>query len=314
MQNFLKTKTIFLAIIIFLIAIIFYIALSLYSGQENLKQAFLQFSLWPNLFFILVLVIFGWFLRGVRWHYFLLFSGIKQVPFSESLQVFFASFAFTVTPGKAGELVKSLFLKNKYDIPIAKTAGILFMERLMDLIAVLILGTGAIFLGFSKWWILLIAFIVILLCLLFLIKIEKITFLNKVTPKILDLFKASRFLLNKRILPQTLIISIFAWSTEAIAFYLVLTGLGISASFITAVFIYAISTLAGALSMLPGGIVGTEATMIGLLAWQGISAPIAVPAVLIIRFCTLWLIPILGVIFMIFLLKKQSKKGKVINN
>ena len=53
--------------------------------------------------------------------------------------------------------------------------------------------------------------------------------------------------------------------------------------------------LAGAVSFLPGGLGGTEATMVGLLAWSGMALPDAVAATVLIRVCTLWFAVLLGV-------------------
>jgi len=63
--------------------------------------------------------------------------------------------------------------------------------------------------------------------------------------------------------------------------------------------------------MLPGGIGGTEASMIGILKFMGISYADGLPAVILIRLCTLWLAVLVGVVFMIILLarSKGEKNG-----
>jgi uncharacterized protein (TIRG00374 family) len=72
-------------------------------------------------------------------------------------------------------------------------------------------------------------------------------------------------------------------------------------------FVYCFSTIVGALSMLPGGIGGTEAGMIGLLAFMGISYTSGLPAVILIRLCTLWMAVLVGVGFMILMLAKSPR-------
>ncbi len=54
--------------------------------------------------------------------------------------------------------------------------------------------------------------------------------------------------------------------------------------------------LAGAVSMLPGGLGGAEATLIALLCLWGLTLSTAVAATLLINVATLWLAVLLGVI------------------
>jgi uncharacterized protein (TIRG00374 family) len=63
-----------------------------------------------------------------------------------------------------------------------------------------------------------------------------------------------------------------------------------------ALFIYAFSMLVGALSFLPGGLGGAEATMVALLMLNHIAQPQAVAATILIRLATLWFAVVLGVI------------------
>jgi len=318
LNNLLQPKAIKAALFTILAATILYAGLSLYSGWGNLKIALSIFPIKTYLPIILALVSFGWLVRGLRWHYYLRQSDIKQVPFLESMHIFLASFALTVTPGKVGELVKSAFLKTKYDVSVAKTAGILLMERLMDLIGVLILASCAFFFGGKAIWIFIItASIVIVLVVLLcfeklykplLLRLAKLRYLGVVFQKILEMLIASRSLLKFRIILASILFSVIAWGAEALAFWLVLSGLGLNIAFFGAVFIYSISTIAGAISMLPGGLGGTEASMLGLLALQGVIAVNAVPAILLIRLSTLWFVPAVGVIFMFALLAKRYKK------
>ncbi len=53
--------------------------------------------------------------------------------------------------------------------------------------------------------------------------------------------------------------------------------------------------LAGAISSLPGGLGGSEATMIALLSLCGVPLPIAISATVLIRLATLWFAVLLGV-------------------
>jgi len=64
------------------------------------------------------------------------------------------------------------------------------------------------------------------------------------------------------------VIGFVSWSGECIAFYYVLLGLGFAGSWtllVQAAFILGISTLAGSVSLLPGGLGVAEGSVYGLL-------------------------------------------------
>jgi uncharacterized protein (TIRG00374 family) len=64
-----------------------------------------------------------------------------------------------------------------------------------------------------------------------------------------------------------------------------------------AVFVYALSMLAGALSFMPGGLGGAEAAMVALLVWKGMPSANAIAATVLIRLATLWFAVAIGAIF-----------------
>jgi len=90
-------------------------------------------------------------------------------------------------------------------------------------------------------------------------------------------------------------LGLIAWGSEGVAFYYIMHLLGSDLSLQTALFIYAFSMLVGALSFLPGGLGGTEASMVTLLILNHVAQPQAVAATVLIRMATLWFAVALGV-------------------
>lgn len=78
--------------------------------------------------------------------------------------------------------------------------------------------------------------------------------------------------------------------------YFVLQGFGTDASMLLSTFVFSFSSLAGAISMVPGGLVVAEGSSAALLILAGISKEIAAAATITIRFCTLWFGVVVGVI------------------
>ena len=80
-----------------------------------------------GLMIVLALSLLNYVLRYVRWSYYLKWLGYS-VPLRHNLNCYFAGFAFTTTPGKAGEALRSLFLE-KHGVDFMDAATVLFDER-----------------------------------------------------------------------------------------------------------------------------------------------------------------------------------------
>ena len=76
----------------------------------------------------------------------------------------------------------------------------------------------------------------------------------------------------------TLALSAVAWMCEAVGMFLVCRGLGLDVGVGEAMFVYAAGTIVGSLSFLPGGLGGTEATIVWLLGSLGATGPGAASA------------------------------------
>jgi len=304
------------SILIFVVAgVALYAAATFASDYRTITASLIRFPI-IVLMDVVGLVLIGWLLRGWRFYYYLR-QGSDAVPLGYSIAAFLAGFALTGTPGKIGEAVKAVFLKQNYEVPVTRVVGIVMMERLMDLWGVLLLGSFSLVL-FSGWWhlFLLCAAVVIaagiFLCMERLYRpvlefLGRASFLSWISGKILGILTAGRELMTPRIFIVGLFVSTIAWGMESVSLYLILEGLELPSTMLQANFAYCFSTIVGALSMLPGGIGGAEVSMIGVLKFMGISYADGLPAVILIRLCTLWLAILVGVIFMIVLLSRLKR-------
>jgi uncharacterized protein (TIRG00374 family) len=256
---------------------------------------------------VIGLVAIGFLLRGCRWHYYVRLLG-WDVPLAPSLTAFVASFALTATPGKAGELVKAGLLRARHGVSLAQGAGILLIERLGDLLALIVIALGGLTLFFDLRGYVIASFGVVgataliasnptIVCAI-IMRISAVPWLRTVALKLLRALAAARQLL--RPLPVLIggALGLAAWSCEALAFHFLIGHLGIHSPLLISFSIFSLSTLAGALSMLPGGIGGVEVVMALLLTRLGAQASVAAVAVLIFRLCTLWLFSVIGFAFL----------------
>lgn len=264
------------------------------------------------------LVVVGFLLRAQRWLYYTSVLGWR-ISVLQRLTAFVASFAFTATPGKAGELVKVFLLRGRNDVSLAEGASILLIERLGDLLAVVLLACGGLIL-FTDLRVYIIVGIALVGCAFFatahrelsnavVSHLTAIPRLRSIGLKLVKALDTGRQLLRPLPFAIGIGLALLAWSCEASAFYVVIAKLGIPASYVIALSIYGVSTLAGALAMLPGGLGGVEAVMTLLLTRLGAAAATAAIAVIIFRVLTLWMFTVLGLAFTLGWLPFLSKRG-----
>jgi glycosyltransferase 2 family protein len=313
-----QSRNVVRSVLVFvLVGVILYAVASL--ATSNYRMVFRELARFPagSLAAVVGLVIFGWLLRGWRFFYYLEQSELR-VPLGYAISTFLASFALTGTPGKMGEAVKGVFLKEDYGIPVTRVVGILVVERLMDLLGVLALGSCSVLLfeGWTAMFVLCAGVVLAGGCFLCMERLyrpvlewtARFHFLEWVSRKVLETLLAGKELMTPRIVVTGLVVSTFAWAMESLALYVILRSYHLPVSLLEANFVYSFSTIVGALSMLPGGIGGTEAGMVGLLAFLGISYDQGLPSIILIRVCTLWLAIVVGVVFMLYRVGVTGKR------
>jgi uncharacterized protein (TIRG00374 family) len=252
---------------------------------------------WALLPVILFLTLLDDALRFVKWHYFLRRVRVK-LSTRESALIFFSGLAMTLTPGKAGEAIKSYLVKRRAGVDVSRTLPVVVVERLTDLIAVTLLAAiGTIY---FRRGIMATAVMLLLICTFVLVvqrknfamwiidKLGRLPFVRRYKKSIQEFYESSCELLKAYRLAFAIAISMVAWGSECLGLYIVYHGLGHPQSFLLSSFVFSFSSVAGAISTLPGGLGVAEASMTGIMAAAGIEWSIAVSAMLLMRFCTLW--------------------------
>lgn len=286
---------------VLLVAVLLYGALVAVADVNATFREIGRIGLAPTLLAALISLV-SFFIRAIRWH--LLVRGVHAgVPFVDNVIVSFAGLAMTITPGKAGEVLKSLMLKAAHDVPVARSAPLLLLERLCDLLTIVlltavglafepryslvaILGGGSVVLG-------------ALACAFLPRFIDRVPQawlevgpLRTRQTKVQAALTAFRESLALKPFMVALALSIMAWSVQSIVVWILADAYGASAVDVAdGVVAYCAPLLAGALALVPGGLGAAEASMAGILivlSDESLSLSAAAALTILVRLVTFW--------------------------
>ncbi len=256
---------------------------------------------------MLALSLFNYGMRAWRWQWFCDGLGL-HVPWARNALYFVAGFALTTSPGKAGEAIRLWFLQRCHGYAYERAAPMFIGDRLSDSLAILLLclaGVGA-FAGYAIYAgiVAVLVFIAIVLLarpapLLGLVAWGWVL-LGRKRPRLFArirfAIRGTRAILSPRLFGLGLLMALAGWIAEVYAFQWLLRELGTEITLQQAMFVFCFAMIAGTIAMLPGGLGGTEATMLALLTLIGVPLDQAVAATAVIRLATLWFATGLGLV------------------
>jgi uncharacterized protein (TIRG00374 family) len=306
-------------------AILIVTVMTLIADARELGDRLTEFN-WMLVAPILLLTLWNYALRFVKWDLYLRTIGVTDLPRVVSIRIFLAGFAMSITPGKVGEFVKALYVRRETGRPANPVMAVVTAERATDAAAMAVLAIiGATQYSYGRGFLVLVVAGGMLLWLLLqrpglieraLARLSHIERVGRISEQINGFFRASAVLLHPRLLVPTVGLSVLSWMGECLAFFLVLIGLGVDGSFellLIAAFIIGVSSLAGGISMLPGGLGVADASVAGMLILlvhdDAMSRSLAVAATLLIRFATLWFGVLIGAVALATMERRGASSG-----
>ena len=226
----------------------------------------------------------GFPLRGYRWALLLRGTGFS-CPTKDATEIIFLSWLVNcVVPAKLGDVYRAYLLKINSDASLSRTFGTVFIERVLDLFAIAIVGLAAGVWSFRSGLppeIQAVAAIgvgvVVALAagLLFLRNAGHAVLAALPLPRrerileLYDRFEQGVFgAIGWRALPRLLVITGLVWATESLRLWLVVGALGfpgVTLGLSGAVFVALIGSLLTAVPLSPAGLGIVEAGMVGVL-------------------------------------------------
>ena len=268
----------------------------------------------PTLYFGFVaalgLAMINYALRYLRWLMYLRALGIR-VPLTVSLSVFTAGLALSITPGKAGELLKSVWLSRRAGVPVSTSAPAVVMERLTDVVSVGLLGLVGVALlpttmALAVAGILVAVMIAsVLAASRFGTLVLRLPVLRRWREPLENSQEGLRKLMTPPMVAAAVILGALAWAAEGLALWIIVAGMGEQISALIAIPISAAAALVGAITALPGGLVGFEGSMVALLRQSGLGAPEAALATLLTRLATLWFAVLIGLLAWLWISRSE---------
>lgn len=313
-----------------ILGVLVLIGLALLGDLKSVGKIIGRFD-WRYFPLALGLTLFNYTLRFAKWHFYLNQLGVHSLSWQKSLRLWVAGFPLAVTPGKVGEVLKGVWLKQYTGLPVARGVSVVVAERISDGLAVLALSTLGV-IAYPHYWPAFLSILILLLGVVIVSQIrplavaflnlgERIPLTRGMVPTLREFYEGS-FALFK---PYATLVGVglgtISWLGEGIGFYFILRGLGLPASthlLATAIFVLAFSTIVGAASTLPGGLGAAEASIAGMLTLAaGIEPATASAATLLIRLATLWFSVLIGLAVWSFspgLLGIRSTHGTVVES
>ncbi len=301
-----------------LLGVALYGGFAVWRGVGKMGAALSSFQWWA--FFAACGLAFGnYVLRYFKWEFYLARLDIKGVDKRDSFLTFLSGFVLTITPGKVGEVFKSLVLFETYAVPMTTTAPIVVAERVTDVLGIVVLIAVASigFQGGMVWagiGLGLVASIVVVIASrrLSMAIIDLFAKLpgpfGKAAPKVRAMYESLAVLLEPRNLVLPTALSVFAWELECLSLWVILRGFYETTPVTLATFFYATSTLAGAIVPVPGGLGVTESALMGQMLELGhVKETNATAAMILVRFATLWFAVFVGFVALSLLKGKYPK-------
>jgi uncharacterized protein (TIRG00374 family) len=243
----------------------------------------------------------GFPLRGLRWAILVRGTGYP-LRVGDSTEIIFISWTVNcLVPAKLGDLYRAYLLKINTPVSLSRTFGTVFIERVLDLFAIVVLGLGAGYWSFRSGLPtevqILFAVGVILVIVLAVALLTMRNFGRRVLTRLplphrvlelYDRFEEGVFgALRLKQLPTLVVVTGLIWATEAMRLFLVVEAmgfpdvhLGISGAF----FVALTASLLTAVPLTPAGIGFVEGAVVGLLTFvYGVSQTEALAIVLVDR-------------------------------
>jgi len=304
-------------VLLLILAVLFYGAMLIYADVEIVVKKIFEIN-WEYIPIILSLIGIQIGILGLRYHRLLKKLGIT-IPFKDSFKIFVAGLSMTITPLGGGTGIKSHLLKKNFGYSISSTLPIVLVERWTELLSILILLIILSFLTtmYASYIAVILGLIMVGVLVIITSNSKLFTYYKKFFLKIKYLRKFSmsleesknsiKILYRKKTVFEAVGLSFVSKIIQLFVVFYIFLAVGLEFDFFQAGQIYYTSMVFGSISFIPGGIIVTESSMLGLLLENGIQVSIATLIVILSRLVTIWLFTIVGTVALKFEMARKPE-------
>ncbi|SEU15422.1 hypothetical protein SAMN03159358_3660 [Paenibacillus sp. NFR01] len=233
-------------------------------------------------------------------------------------------------PGRAGEVLVSAYLKFKYRVDVSKILPVLFLDKIIELLVVLIYSLMAIFMvsqsllsllsdsvhGIRDNY-LLIAIIIVAVLILLLAAYKLLGSRLKI---VLANVKNSLLIpiRNPKLGAVIIAASFLAYITEYLYLYCIFHAFNVEISLPKVILVHSLGMVIGVVSMIPGGQGSTEVTMLAVLHLWGYTTLSVITPILASKFITYFILAMYGLPLLPYsfsvLKERRRRAGKKVSN
>jgi uncharacterized protein (TIRG00374 family) len=268
----------------FALVFVIYVVLLLFVNTEELL-ANLRAYPWELFIAVTLLKLVAWVFRYGQWHYYLgVIEARDKISVFDSIVIYLSGFTMAVSPGKIAEVLKSIILKVKTGIPVARSAPVVVAERVVDGVAVVVVVFIVVLIGgdnvrLGAYGILIVISGAVLTVGLIAVQIHplayfllgicgKLPLIRRVHRPLVEFYDSSREILSLRHVIPTTVMGSLAHLADSLGFTIVLAGFGLEINwtlYLQAIAIVGLAAAVGALSGLPNGAGVTELSTSAML-------------------------------------------------
>jgi glycosyltransferase 2 family protein len=301
-------------IITLFLILLFYIIFVIYSGIEQIIETYHQIEL-LYLIPIFCLLSFTIFVRSQIQRILLNAVGIN-LTIKQNYILFLTGLSMAITPIGFGQMIKSHFIEQKHGYPISKSLPLVFIERLLDFIAIIvILWICLSFHPSHESFTIVIISTVLIFSLLLIIKnnmirnkiqsiISKNSFLSKKFSNFQEFNESLIKISDFNILFKTSLFTLLTTLLEGFIIYFGFLAFHVDLGYFESIQLFYTSILLGIFSFLPGGIGVTEGSFVMMMVKQNFEFVLATSLILFLRLITIWSVSLIGFIATYFITQK----------
>ncbi len=293
----------------------------MFLGDPSLISAYFVSFKWQYFALALGFNLLYHFLRFQKQNFHLGQSGFKSFSVAQRVKHFLSGIVLSASPLRVSESYRSVWLNQASGIPLNTADSLHLIDRLSDILSVLVLAIAGS-LAFPSFIPFFLLVFILFLATTFSLKInpanikngKSIQSLKLVSQQIRHYVESNPKAFSIFSMTVSLTLGILSWLSLGAALFSILIGLGLQASLVLiaiACLVLSFSMLMGLVSNLPGGLGVIELAIAALLTiLLNFQPELAVAATILFRLATFWIDLLFGILFWSLMTKPQPQSQK----